>query len=712
MRDSLILPGASGRKGRHGKLGRVEFSEESHVRQDNSARSLARRAIAAAVMVCVAATAAAQTSTAPADQVPEFRETVVVTPERGETVQAWVPAATVVVDVPTLRAVPALSLSEFLTLLPGFRVQQSALHAGSPVVSARGFFGGGEAEYVVLLVDGVPVADAESGLIDWSTVPSSAITRVEAARGPGASLYGDAAIGGVIQVLTASEVDRGALTVSGGSRGTFSADGTSRWRARSVAGLVSGAARRTDGIATHSNATEFTIGGAVNGMIRALSWRWTANALHREQEDPGALSAAQRAAGVSSDPLFRFDNRHRRGLTTALNLRGGSAGWRSQSRVSVDVRDQDDIRTILLAPALGDTRSRDLSTDGISATVDAERTLHAETSSILRVGVDLGRQHVDTAYRAVSGGAAVGEPLSRAAGTRLRSGAFVSSSWMPVSSLRVSGAVRWDRIADDAFAGAGADTTQAWSPRVGVVVHPSWFGGASLFGQVSRAFKAPTLDQLFDPRPYPDFRGSTFTISNPALRAQRASNIEGGASGGGRLRWSAVVYRMAVDDEIDFDTRTFSYGNIGQSRHVGLEADVEGTATARVRPRAAYALSRVTTADGDGGLQLRNIPRHQVTIGAAVDLGWQLQSFASVRRAWDAFFDDDNTIPVRAATLLDLRVRRTVGSGTLFLDVLNLTDRRYDEYGFVLADFRGGQVPYSYAGAPRMVRAGLTFTFR
>jgi len=44
----------------------------------------------------------------------------------------------------------------------------------------------------------------------------------------------------------------------------------------------------------------------------------------------------------------------------------------------------------------------------------------------------------------------------------------------------------------------------------------------SVFLQVSRAFKAPTVDQLADARPFPDFAGGTFVISNPLLAPQRA----------------------------------------------------------------------------------------------------------------------------------------------------------------------------------------------
>jgi outer membrane cobalamin receptor len=78
-----------------------------------------------------------------------------------------------------------------VSFMPGFAVVRPHFHVDRPIVSARGFFGGGEAEYLRLIVDGVPLSDVESGLIDWSALPVSAIRRVEAVRGPAASLHGD-----------------------------------------------------------------------------------------------------------------------------------------------------------------------------------------------------------------------------------------------------------------------------------------------------------------------------------------------------------------------------------------------------------------------------------------------------------------------------------------------------------------------------------------
>jgi outer membrane cobalamin receptor len=645
----------------------------------------------------------------PSANVPTFRTDVVVTAERGATEQVWVPAATVAVDAATLRTYPALTLAEFLSFVPGFRVQQPALFAGRPVVSARGFFGGGEAEYVALLVDGVRVADAESGLVDWSAISGSAVTRVDAARGPGASLYGDAAIGGVIQVLTDSPATDDTLTVSGGSLGTFSIDGTSRWSSASFGGFVSGAARRTNGISDHSDASEFTFGTALGGKFSRLSWRWTANVVDRGQQDPGVLTLAQREQKVPSDPLFQFDDRNRRTLLTAVTLRSGGRAWTQQSRVSVDVRGEDGVRTILLTPGLGDTRHRDLSTGGVGGTFELERLLAAKPNSALRIGVDVDRQHLDTSYRNVRDGKAFGDVLASAVGSRLRSGAFASTSWMPASRVRLFGAVRWDRIADSAFGRIGGNSVmQAWSPRAGIVVQPAWLPGTSVFGQVGRAFKAPTLDQMFDPRPFPDFRGGTFTVSNALLTAQRASNFEAGLYGGRAVRWSALVYRMNVANEIDFDPRTFMYGNIGRSRHTGLEMEAQGPAGARIRPAVTYALTDVTAADG----QLKNIPRHQVTLGATASLGWKLDTFVGLRRSWGAFLDDENLMPVVSKPLVDVRVRRSVRHATVFADLLNAGDQRYDEFGFVLTDFRGSRVGYVYPGQPRVLRIGLTLDLK
>jgi iron complex outermembrane receptor protein len=654
-----------------------------------------------------------QNSQAAPPDLTRFNTEIVVTPERGETPRALVPAASVVLDETSLIALPATHPSEILRFLPGFNVARPDFYAGRPVVSSRGFFGGGEAEYIRLLVDGVPVADVESGLIDWAIVPTSAIRRVEAVRGPGASLYGDSAIGGVIQILTDRTTRGGQATATGGSFNTVLVDGSYSARSGGIGFSISGAARRTDGGFEHSGGRELVGGGSAEGGLKGFSWRWSASGVGRKRDDPGALSQDVLASDpYSSDPLYRFDNVDRRGYSTAFTLRHGTPTWKPQIRFYATTRDEELIRSILLVPPnLGDRRFRSLSSAAIGGSAEGEHAFAGSHPVVLRFGMDLARQHLDTTYRSVSPTGDVGDLNSEASGYRVRAGAFASTSWDLSTRLRVSGTVRWDEVNDNEFAPSSTVSPQqrAWSPRIGAVARLTDTGSVLLFAQLSRAFKVPTLDQLFDPRPYPDFRGGSFSISNPDLVPQRATNVEVGVSGGGQVRLSALAYRMNVEDEIDFDVNTFSYANIGRSRHVGFELEGEGRRWKRVRPSLSYALSRVVELPGD--LQLKNVPRHMVTAATDIDFPWSIGVFARYHHTWGAFLDAENVYPVDGPSTLDVRVRRPFKRHTFFVDALNVTGNVYEEYGFTLADFSGRPTPYAYPGAPRALRAGLTIVF-
>ncbi len=658
--------------------------------------------------------AGAQTQAAPgAQDLPRFKFEVVVTPERGETPKTSVPVATSVLDEATIPTLPAAHVSELMPFITGFVTARSEFHAGRPIVSARGFFGGGEAEYLVLLMDGVPVADVESGLIDWSVVPASSVTRVEASRGPGSSLYGDSAVGGVVQLLTNRDRTGGRLTLAGGSFATFTGDGSYGRRRSGVSFNVSGAARTTDGAFTHSAGEQFGGTGSVDGRFGGFTWRWNATANHHERDDPGALTRDEfRADPAASAPAYRFDMTDRRAQSTAFTMRHDSPRWRPQLRVYAGVRDEDSVRTILLAPNFGERYARDLATTAIGGSLEGEHRVATSRPLLMRFGLDLSRESLDSTYRFVAPTGAIGDVADGANGRRLRSGAFVSAAWETAPRVRLSAALRWDGVDDGGFGdpASSAPSEDAWSPRAGIVVRANDAGTISVFGQVSRAFKMPTLDQLFDVRPFPDFTGGTLTLSNPNLQPQRATNVEAGVSGGrARVSWSAVAYRMTVENEIDFDVRTFSYANIGRSHHTGFEFETEGRWWSRLRPSVSYALSRAVDADTDA--QLKNVARHVVAIGANADLWWNVGVYARYYRTSGAYLDDENTLPIDGPSRLDVRVRRPIGRHLAFLDVYNATNDRYEEYGFTLTDFTGGVVPYVYPGAGAAVRGGFTLSF-
>jgi outer membrane cobalamin receptor len=71
---------------------------------------------------------------------------------------------------------------------------------------------------VLLLIDGVPFLVSDIGGISWDTLPLLDIDRIEVVKGAGSALYGSAAIGGVINMITKSPTPRGCFqmrTVAG-----------------------------------------------------------------------------------------------------------------------------------------------------------------------------------------------------------------------------------------------------------------------------------------------------------------------------------------------------------------------------------------------------------------------------------------------------------------------------------------------------------------
>ncbi|MCU7818899.1 MAG: TonB-dependent receptor [gamma proteobacterium symbiont of Lucinoma myriamae] len=77
-------------------------------------------------------------------------------------------------------------------------------------ISSNGGFGGNQSIYmrgtnsnqVLVLIDGIPSGSATVGTTPFQFLPVSQIERVEIVRGPHSSLYGNSAIGGVIQIFT------------------------------------------------------------------------------------------------------------------------------------------------------------------------------------------------------------------------------------------------------------------------------------------------------------------------------------------------------------------------------------------------------------------------------------------------------------------------------------------------------------------------------
>ena len=654
----------------------------------------------------------------------KVHEEMVVTAERGAEPRAEIPASVSILTREEIARVPARDLAELLEFLPGFHALFRESFGGPPpIVTSRGFFGGGEAEYVQLRIDGVPAMDVESGLADWRRIRAEDIERIEALRGPASSLYGDTALGGVIQVFTRSApAEGGALSASasGGSFGAADADVSYAFGHAGFGADASGAYARADGYRAHDSEESGNLGLTASGILGPGKWTFDAQASRATRQDPGALERGQFDADpTQSDPIFRFDRTDADRGRASLSYRvdDGPVPFRATGYGAL--RSSGILRTLLEAPGLGNRTFRDLHSGSFGGILEGERAFRIfGRDGLLRAGTELARDSLRTSYRFVDDGGDEGPIVSREDGHRSRSAFFATADWRVTDRLRIEGGARWDRISDrfdseDPGIGSGRETQEAWSPRGGVVLRLGDLARSpvSVYFQFSKSFKAPTLDQLFDPHPFDDFQGGTFSISNPHLVPARARNFEVGASQqSGRFRWEALAYRMNVDDEIDFDPNTFSYRNIGKSLHRGVEASARAALGTTFTPFVSYTWTRVESRTGEGehpGKQLKNIPEHLVRAGVAAALPAGLSAEAIWTWMGKRWLDDDDVYPLGDASVVDLRLSRSFGALRARIDLSNLTNTKYSQYGFALPDFSGGVVPFYYPGARLAVRVGV-----
>lgn len=113
-----------------------------------------------------------------------------------------VPLRTDVLNKTKVDNIPSLSADDFLRSVPGLLISRGASIFSSSTVSLRGM--GNEAGCTLVMVDGVPVNKSDGGSVNWNAIDNKQVQQVEVTKGPGSSIHGGNAMGGVINLRTAA----------------------------------------------------------------------------------------------------------------------------------------------------------------------------------------------------------------------------------------------------------------------------------------------------------------------------------------------------------------------------------------------------------------------------------------------------------------------------------------------------------------------------
>jgi iron complex outermembrane recepter protein len=384
--------------------------------------------------------------------------------------------------------------------------------ASSPVI--RGMSG----DRVLVLQDGVRSGDLASSAPDHAiTVDPSAATRVELVRGPAALLYGNNAVGGVVNVIS---------------------DDIPRWRPERASGSASfvvesgapgGALSSEHLLAIGANALRVRAGIRLHDDVTA-GRGWTDRRLANTQSRSefaavGVSRPADRGVTGVAVRSYRFDY----GLPVPSDAQQDAVTL-SGERHEIVARAEKDGRGGLVAAYRFDASAQSYShdesfTDGSVGTSLAVRTLTGGAS--LRTGARSGLR--DGAFgfgvyhrdNDVTGDQALTPPTG-ASGM----GIYAFEERM-LGAIRVPVGVRLDRFAissreTERFGAVHSRAFTGLSGSIGVVA-PLW-RQASLAMTLARAVRSPTAEELFSQAGHTGT--GAFEIGDPRLSAEITQGID------------------------------------------------------------------------------------------------------------------------------------------------------------------------------------------
>ncbi|MFI5367054.1 MAG: TonB-dependent receptor plug domain-containing protein [Candidatus Binatia bacterium] len=181
------------------------------------------------VAVCLGAllTAAVAPAQEQAQSAAVRLEPVVVTATRTGLSQEEPPASVTVLDHEDVQSSADVAVDDILHTIPGFSLYRRSSSIVTPPnldTEAQGVtlrnIGPAGATRVLVMVDGVPLISPFDGQVFWGKVPQESIDHIEVVRGSGASLWGNYAMAGVINIITRKPTETGAsLKASYGTDG-------------------------------------------------------------------------------------------------------------------------------------------------------------------------------------------------------------------------------------------------------------------------------------------------------------------------------------------------------------------------------------------------------------------------------------------------------------------------------------------------------------
>ena len=652
-------------------------------------------------------------------------------------------ASTSVITSQDIERSPSQSLPDILAQQVGVQVTHVT---GSPtgvndMVDVRGF-GAFAQSNVLVLVNGRRYQDFDLQGFDFSQIPINSIERVEITRGmSGTVLYGDGAIGGVINIVTKTASGapfsgrvEGAVGSYGFGEGRVSASATSGpWSSAIYANAATSQGYRQNSQLNQQNAVG-------NLSYRSPEWTGYLNIIGDSQRQnlPGTLQNLPLVYPITLDTprasVTPFDWAHKQdfGVTAGFTRTLGSG---ADLIVDGGVRrkfQQGQFFNYFNNPffsfdpstaAPANYVNTVMTTSSVTPRIDMRHQLFGVPNRLL-TGIDFYNTQYDSDRPQAEGL----PDIHRYSIRQTTASIYAMNTTTVTPALEISYGGRLQRNfvkgqdvynpAVDPNAGFYASDPQAapadsseWQYALHLGYEYRINPTLALFGRVARAFRLPNADERVG-------AGNPFDVVVPPnlnLKTQTSYDVENGLRVTlGKFNFQTTGYIMELNNEIHFIPALFANVNLDPTQRMGWENSATYQLSDDVRVRAGVAYTRATFREGQfAGKEIPLVAPWSGYTGLTWDIVKKLLVLDVTATFWsDRRMDNDQAniqpqIPANATMNLKLG-----GEWNQFFwsaAVLNLFNTNYYDYAIASAFTQGFFSAYPQPTRTFVLRAGATF---
>jgi iron complex outermembrane receptor protein len=616
-----------------------------------------------------------------ATEPPLMKETV-VTATRFEEEISTVPANVSVITKENIENSTAQDIPSILRTQAGIHVTDITGNRRTNRVDLRGF-GETAQSNTLVLVDGRRINNPDLSGTDWAVIPLAQVERIEIIRGGrGSILYGDNATGGVINIITkeGDKFEAGA----GVAYGSFDTVET----VLSVSGsedklnyAIISRHYKSNGYRKNSETEAGDIGIDLGYFLSDMVKMNLRVGYHDDETGlPGALDKTDLDSGLvkrtdarNPEDFAEVDDAYAK-LTPQIFMFQDS-----EFLIDLSLRERDSLflSTFTGGEFEGDTEIR-------TVTLSPQFILKEEISGFknnLTVGVDYTRSEEDI-INVVTGAfpsAAVFEL------EKINHAYYIHDEFYPIDKLAISAGYRHDEV-EFKFDPSTPDKTEFDEGLFTTGANYNFYRDSYVYISYSDSFRYPVLDELYN-----FFTNTVDTTLTP----QTSDDYEIGIRHYFNQNfWANVnLFRVDTEDELFFNPTKGAFGandNFDDEiRRDGAEI-AAGMTFNKVSLRASYAYTDAEIQGGQfEGNEVPGVPEHQAAFDVIFEpaerwtiafnglyIGERLfeSDFANEFDEQDEYF------------VLNAKCKYKWQNFTAFLDINNLLDEEYEEFG-VLGSF-------------------------